>query len=117
MADAEAVADTADISVLVVQYNRILAATINDAIDRLKKYRCHMSGCILNGVRSMPGISRNIVGGYGYGKYSRYGKYGHYGNYGKYGSYGHYAERKSPTASAVKKAETESLKQDVRNDE
>lgn len=117
MADAEAVADTADISVLVVQYNRILAANINDAIDQLKKYRCHMSGCILNSVRSMPGISRNIVGGYGYGKYSRYGKYGHYGNYGKYGSYGHYAERKSPTASAIKNAETESLKQDVRNDE
>ncbi len=106
MADAEAVANVADISVLVVQYNRILAADINDAIDELKKYRCHMSGCILNGVRSMPGLNRNIVGGYyGYGKYSRHGKYGRYGNYGKYGSYGHYAERKSPTSSAVKKVE------------
>ncbi len=106
MADAEAVANVADLSILVVQYNRILAADINDAIDELKKYRCHMSGCILNGVRSMPGFSRNIVGGYyGYGRYSRYGKYGHYGNYGKYGSYGHYAERKNPTDSAVKKTE------------
>ena len=108
MADAEAVANVADISILVVQYNRILAATINDAIDELKKYRCHMSGCILNGVRSLPGSGRKIVGGYyGYGKY---GKYGHYGRYSSYGAYGHYAERKSPTSSANRMMETENKK-------
>ncbi|MBQ6478575.1 MAG: polysaccharide biosynthesis tyrosine autokinase [Erysipelotrichaceae bacterium] len=108
MADAESVANVADLSILVVQYNRILAATINDAIDELKKYRCHMSGCILNGVRSLPGSGRKIVGGYyGYGKY---GKYGHYGRYSSYGAYGHYAERKSPTSSANKMTETESKK-------
>ena len=68
------------VSILVVQYNRVLAAEINDAIDELKKYRCHMSGCILNGVRSLPGSGRKIIGGYyGYGKYGKYGKYGNYG--------------------------------------
>lgn len=106
MADAEAIANVADISILVVQYNRTLAAEINDTIDELKKYRCHMSGCILNGVRSLPGSGRKIIGGYyGFGKYGKYGKYGHYGAYGKYGTYGHYAERRNPTESAVKKKE------------
>lgn len=111
MADAEAIANTADISILVVQYNRTQSAVINDAIDELKKYRCHMSGCILNGVRSLPGNGRKIIGGYygygKYGKYGRYGAYGRYGTYGKYGAYGHYAERKNPTGSAVKKTEAE----------
>ncbi len=109
MADAEALADIADISILVIQYNRKLASEVNDAIDELRKYRCHMSGCILNGVRSLPGTGRKTVGGYyGYGKYGKYGKYGHYGAYGRYGAYGHYAERKNPTSSAVKKTEEES---------
>ena len=106
MSDAEAIANVADISILVVQYNRVLAAEINDAIDELKKYRCHMSGCILNGVRSLPGSGRKIIGGYyGYGKYGKYGKYGNYGSYGNYGTYGHYAERRNPTESAVKNSE------------
>ena len=112
MADAEAIANVADISILVVQYNRKLASEINDAIDELRKYRCHMSGCILNGVRSLPGTRRKTVGGYygygKYGKYGRYGAYGRYGSYGRYGAYGHYAERKNPTSSAVKKTESES---------
>ncbi len=114
MADAEAIANVADISVLVVQYNRIQSASINDATDELKKYRCHMSGCILNGVRSLPGSGRKTVGGYyAYGKYGKYGKYGHYGSYGRYGAYGnygHYAERKKPTDSSARKTEKESLK-------
>ena len=108
MADAEAVANVADIAILVVQYNRTLAATINDAIDELKKY-CHVSGCILNGVRSLPGSGRKIIGGYyGYGKYGKYGRYGHYGRYSNYGAYGHYAERKDPTSSAIKTIDLES---------
>ena len=101
MADAEAIAAVADISILVVQYNRALAADINDAIDELKKYRCHMSGVILNNVHTLPGTRRMIVGSY-YGRYG-YGNYGNYGRYGAYGAYGHYAERKDPTASAKKK--------------
>ena len=109
MSDAEAVANIADIAILVVQYNRTLAATINDAIDELKKY-CHMSGCILNGVRSLPGTGRKIIGGYyGYG-YGKYGKYGHYGRYSNYGAYGHYAERKDPTSSAITQLDIESKK-------
>ena len=108
MSDAEAVANVADIAILTVQYNRTPAAVINDAIDELKKYRCHMSGCILNGVRSLPGSGRKIVGGYyGYGKYGKYGHYGHYGRYSNYGAYGHYAERKDPTSSAIKKTDLE----------
>lgn len=108
MSDAEAMANVADISILVVQYNRTLASEINDAIDELRKYRCHMSGCILNGVRTLPGTGKKTVGGYyGYGKYGRYGAYGKYGSYGKYGAYGHYAERKNPTSSAVKKTKSE----------
>lgn len=106
MSDAEAVADISDKSILVVQYNRTLASEINDAIDELRKYRCHMSGCILNGVRTLPGTGKKTVGGYyGYGKY---GKYGRYGAYGRFGAYGHYAERKNPTSSAVKNKKSES---------
>ncbi len=119
MADAESVANISDISILVVQYNRALAADINDAIDELKKYRCHMSGCILNGVRTLPGTGRAIVGNYygnygrygKYGSYGRYGNYGNYGNYGRYGVYGHYAERKDPTASAKKDSAEEDVKE------
>ena len=106
MADAEAIANVADISILVVQYNRILAAEINDTIDELKKYRCHMSGCILNGVRTLTGSNKKIVGGYyGYGKYGKYGKYNHNEAFENFGAYGHYAERRNPTESAVKKSE------------
>ena len=119
MADAETVANISDLSILVVQYNRTLAEDINDAIDELKKYRCHMSGCILNGVRTLPGFGRKIIGNYygnygRYGKYGKYGKYGHYGAYGNYGAYGHYAERQDPTASAKK---TDSVKETLKNTE
>ena len=94
MADAEAIANCADMSILVVQYNRTLSAEVNDAIDELKKCRAHMSGCILNDVRILPGTDRLTVSTrYGYGNYGRYGRYG---KYGKYGKYGHYAERKTP---------------------
>lgn len=86
MADAEAMASVSDMSVLVVQYNRVLAGDINDAIDSLKGYRCHMAGCILNDLHSFSGV---VSGGYGgYGTYGGYGRYGAYGRYGKYGHYG-----------------------------
>ncbi|MBR0213783.1 MAG: polysaccharide biosynthesis tyrosine autokinase [Solobacterium sp.] len=99
MADAEAIANCADISILVVQYNRMLSADINDAIDELKKCRAHMSGCILNDVMVLPGTDRLTAGShYGYGNYGRYGRYG---KYGKYGKYGHYAERKTPAPAAT----------------
>lgn len=102
LADAEAIANFADMSLLVVGYDRVYAEDLNDAIDSLRDCQAEMAGCILNQVKTLPG-SRRTVGGYGgygryghyghygyYGYYSHYGHYGRYGRYGKYGSYGHY---------------------------
>lgn len=94
IADAAVEANLADLSVLVVQYNRVQAQDINETIDVLKECRSDLAGCILNQVRT---ISSSAIGGYGYGgyrygygKYGTYGKYGKYGHYGKYGKYGKY---------------------------
>ncbi len=93
IADAQVLANYADVSVMVVQYNRSKADEINDDIDILKDYHAPVCGAVLNGVRtlSVPAV------GYGYGRYGRYGygkygAYGKYGKYGKYGRYGHYAK-------------------------
>ena len=88
MADAEVLANLADMSILVVKYDFTLAQDLNDAIDSLRDCKAEFAGCILNGVRSLPGARRTVGG---YGGYGRYGRYGHYGNYGNYGRYGHYA--------------------------
>lgn len=107
MSDAEAIANYADMSLLVVQYNNVLAADINDAIDTLSRANAEFGGTILNDLRVLSGASATSRGYGGYGAYGRYGRYGHYGNYGKYGRYGrygrygHYAERKS-NSSEVK---------------
>lgn len=97
LGDAEAIADMADLSVLVVQYNRMLAEDLNDAIDTLNNAKSDFGGTILNNLHIMAGThNATVSGGYGrYGKYGNYGKYGRYGRYGRYGNYGHYAERKS----------------------
>ena len=85
MADAEVLADRCDMSVLVVNYDLVLAQDLNDAIDSLRDCRGAFVGCILNMVRTLPG-SRRVIGGYGgYGRYGNYGRYGRYGNYGRYG--------------------------------
>ena len=89
MADAEVLADMSDMSILVVNYDMVLAQDLNDAIDSLRDCRAEFAGCILNMVRTLPG-SRRVIGGYG--GYGRYGSYGRYGRYGKYGSYGKYGE-------------------------
>ena len=89
MADAEVFADICDMSILVVNYDMVLAQDLNDAIDSLRDCRAHFAGCILNMVRTLPG-SRRVIGGYG--GYGRYGNYGRYGKYGSYGRYGHYGE-------------------------
>lgn len=107
MSDAEAIANYADMSLLVVQYNNVLAADINDAIDTLSRANAEFGGTILNDLRVLSGASATSRGYGGYGGYGRYGHYGHYGNYGRYGKYGrygrygHYAERKS-SSSEVK---------------
>ncbi|MDO4415857.1 MAG: polysaccharide biosynthesis tyrosine autokinase [Erysipelotrichaceae bacterium] len=94
IADAAVEANLTDLSVLVVQYNRVQASDINETIDVLKECKAELAGCVLNQVRT---ISHSMVGGYGYGgyrygygKYGTYGKYGKYGHYGKYGKYGKY---------------------------
>lgn len=88
MADAEVLADLSDMSILVVNYDMVLAQDLNDAIDSLRDCRAEFAGCILNMVRTLPG-SRRVIGGYGgYGRYGNYGRYGRYGNYGSYGRYG-----------------------------
>lgn len=90
MADAEVLANLADISLLVVNYDMVLAKDLNDAIDSLRDCRAEFTGCILNKVHVLPG-GGSTTGGYGgYGGYGRYGRYGRYGHYGTYGKYGHY---------------------------
>ncbi len=92
MADAEVLANLADLSILVVAYDSVLAQDLNDAIDSLRDCRASFAGCILNQVRTLPG-ERRTTGGYGgYGRYGVYGRYGRYGADGSYGSYGRYAE-------------------------
>lgn len=86
MADAEVLADQCDMSVLVVNYDLVLAQDLNDAIDSLRDCRGVFAGCILNMVRTLPGARRVI------GRYGRYGSYGRYGRYGRHGSYGRYGE-------------------------
>ena len=101
MSDAEAIANIADMSVLVVQYNNVLAADINDAIDTLSRVNAEFGGTILNDLRVLSGASATSrgYGGYGgYGRYGHYGNYGRYGKYGRYGRYGHYAERKTASS-------------------
>lgn len=100
LGDAETLADEVDMSVLVVQYNRVLAEDINDSIDLLNNAKAAFGGTILNNLHVMAGThNAAVTKGYGrygkYGKYGNYGKYGRYGRYGRYGNYGHYAERKS----------------------
>lgn len=99
MSDAEAVADFCDMSIMVVQYNNVLAKDINDAIDELNKAKAYFAGTILNGLWETHGQG-SVIGGYG--AYGAYGRYGRYGRYGKYGKYGHYAERKEKSSSGVK---------------
>lgn len=100
LGDAEALAEFADMSVLVVQYNRVLAEDLNDAIDTLGNAKAEFGGTILNNLHVLAGThNAAVTKGYGryghYGKYGKYGRYGNYGRYGRYGNYGHYAERKS----------------------
>ena len=55
MADAEIIADLADLSVLTVKYDLVSARDLNDAIDSLRDCRAHFAGCVLNEIRCLPG--------------------------------------------------------------
>lgn len=85
--DAEAVADLADGSLLVVRQNAAVAPALNKAIASLSRGKAKMLGCVLNNVHSTSFFSGQGYGG-GYGTYGHYGKYGKYGAYGAYGVYG-----------------------------
>ena len=77
-ADAEAVAEMVDASLLVARQDYTAACDINDAADTLRNSKSAFLGCILNDMR----VSASVGYGYGhrYGYGSRYG-YG-YGNGG-----------------------------------
>lgn len=82
MADAEALAEYADVALLVVRQDLSLARQINDAVDILESGHAQLLGCIFNDVRTGPFSGRS--GGYSYGYGYGYG----YGRYGKgYGAY------------------------------
>ncbi len=91
MADAEVMAEYADVSLLVVRQGMSRTRDINDAIDMMERGNSELLGCIFNDVKTGVFTGKKVWGGgfgygygYGYGsRYSRYGTYGHYGRYGK----------------------------------
>ena len=83
MADAEILAEYADVSLLVVRQGMATARYINDAIDILEDGSSELLGCIYNDVKTGVFFGKRVFGKYGYGGY-RYG----YGKYG-YGRYDH----------------------------
>lgn len=91
MADAEVLAEYADLSLLVVKQGVARTRDINDAIDVLENSGSKLLGCIYNDVRTGVFSGRKSWGyGYGYGYGYRYGYgYGRYHRYG-YGAYGRY---------------------------
>ena len=84
--DTEALAESADVSLLVVRQDGVSVRRINDAVDQMNQCRAHLLGCVFNDVRHWALFDG--PGGYGYG-------YG-YGGYGRYGyGYGYgYGEKK-----------------------
>ena len=81
MADAEVLAEYADVSLLVVRQGMSETRYINDAIDILDGGHSELLGCIYNDVKTGVFSGKRVLGGYGYGGYGKYG-YGKYG-YGK----------------------------------
>ncbi len=66
-AEAEALAQKADASILVVRQDTTPACDINDAVDTLRSSGAKFLGCVLND------MTASLTEGYGYG----YGKYGY----------------------------------------
>lgn len=83
MADAEVLAEYADVSLLVVRQGTANARSINDTIDILEDGHSELLGCIYNDVKTGVFSGKKAFRGYGYG----YGR-GGYENYG-YGRYGY----------------------------
>lgn len=102
MADAEILAEYADVSLLVVRQGMSSAKIINDTIDMLENGNSKLLGCIYNAVKTGVFSGRHILRKYGYGSYKYgYGKYGRYG-YGKYGRYGYGKYKKDDDQSYLK---------------
>lgn len=83
MADAEILAEYADVSLLVVRQGMANVRELNDTIDMLDNGSSELLGCIFNDVKTGVFSGKKVWTGYGYGGYRKYG-YGRYG-YGKYG--------------------------------
>lgn len=81
MADAEVLAEYADVSLLVVRQGMANAKGLNDTIDMLENGSSELLGCIFNDVKTGVFTGKKVWGGYGYGKYGR-----RYGSYGRYSS-------------------------------
>lgn len=65
--DVEALADLADLSLLVIRQDCAPAGQINDTTDMLNGCKAELLGCIFNDVRSMPFSNDHHSYGYGYG--------------------------------------------------
>ena len=74
-ADAEAMADLADASFLVVRQGEALVPALNKAVTALESHHAKLLGCVLNNVHT----SRFTSGDYGYGGYHKYNYYQRYG--------------------------------------
>ena len=104
MADAEVLAEYADVSLLVVRQGMVNSRSINDTIDILEGGHSELLGCIYNDVKTGVFSGKRAFGGYGYGGYKYgYGRYG-YGKYG-YGKSGHKRYTKPQTETPVEELE------------
>ena len=80
MADAEVLAEYADVSLLVVRQGMANVRELNDTIDMLDNSSSELLGCIFNDVKTGVFSGKKVWGGYGgYGGYRKYGyaKYGY----------------------------------------
>lgn len=82
MADAEILAEYADVSLMVVRQGMAPTRYINDVIDVMEDGNSKLLGCVYNDVKTGVFSGKSALRKYGYGGY-KYGK-GRYG-YGKYG--------------------------------
>lgn len=103
VADAEALAEYADYSLLVISPDYAPTKAVNDCIDQLNDCHAKLLGCVLNNVytiqllvRQMTGINLSGILNTGYGKFGGYGSgygYGYGYGYGKKDGYGSFSSK------------------------
>lgn len=108
MADAEVLAEYADVSLLVVRQGMAKARDINDAIDILERGGSELLGCIYNDVKTGVFRGKKVWGGYGYSGYHKYKRGYGYGKYG-YGKYGMKTKEKSAAENTAVDAADETI--------